>query len=329
MNSLFEQGRPKFGRFEQAPQQININEFVYSSAFGRQITGLEKKLRYKQFQFISINNQDVMIGLAVADLAWAGHAFFYCYDKRSNQVIEHSFIQPLAYNTIINNQQKGETFFSKNNFIIHIRRLANKRKILVKHDKKILLDVVLDLKNQQPLVLCTPTGATGWTYTQKMTNINLRGKALIAGELVDITEQGFKAAIDETCGMLRSETAWHWLSLSGKSAIGQDVGINLATGVNETASTENSLWLNGVLQELPPVLFEQTAEDEWHIYSLDKTVDLTAKTGWCRHESKNFFIVASQFSQWVSNISGSIQLGNQTIEINAQLGLVEQHYARW
>jgi hypothetical protein len=329
VNSLFEQGRPKYGRFEQAPQQININEFVYSSAFGRQITGLEKKLRYKQFQFISINNQDVMIGLAVADLAWAGHAFFYCYDKRSNQVIEHSFIQPLAYNTIINNQQKGETFFSKNNFIIHIRRLANKRKILVKQDKEILLDVVLDLKNQQPLVMCTPTGATGWTYTQKMTYINVRGKASIAGQFVDITDAGFKAALDETCGMLRMETAWHWLSLSGQSTNGSAVGINLATGVNETASTENSLWLNGALQELPPVLFEQTAEDEWRIYSLDKSVNLTAKTGWRRHESKNFFIVASQFSQWVSEISGTIQLCDESIEIQSQLGLVEQHFARW
>lgn len=329
VNSLFEQGRPKYGRFEQAPQQININDFVYASAFGRQITGLEKKLRYKQFQFISINNQDIMIGLAVADLAWAGHAFFYCYDKRNNQVIEHSFLQPLAYNTIINNQQKGETFFSKSDFIIHIRRLANKRKVLVKYKKQTLLDVVLDLKGQQPLVLCTPTGATGWTYTQKMTNVGLRGKVLLGDELTDITDQGFKAAIDETCGMLRTETAWHWLSLSGKSTSGQVVGVNLATGVNETASTENSLWLDGALHELAPVIFEQTSENEWRIYSLDKTVNLHAKTGWRRHESKNFFIIASQFSQWVSEIGGTIQLNGQTVEVSDQLGLVEQHYARW
>lgn len=329
MISLFEQGRPQYGRFEKAPQRIDIKEFQYQTAFGRPITGLEKKLRYKQFQFISLNNQDMMIGLAVADLAWAGFAFFYCYDKRDGIAQEYSFIQPLGYNTIINNQLKGETFFNKNNFIIHIRRIANKRKVLVKRGKQVLLDAVIDLKNQQPLVLCTPTGATGWTYTQKMTCLTAKGTALVNGNAVDLEQSGFRAAVDETCGMLRPETAWHWLSVSGKSKDGINVGINLATGVNETTATENSIWLNGVLYELPAVMFLQTADDEWRIYSHDKTVELRAKTGWCRHESRNLFIVASQFNQWVSEISGHVTVGGHVIDFPAQQGLLEQHYARW
>lgn len=327
--SLFEQGRPQFGRFDQAPQRIDIKDFQYVSAFGRPIMGLEKKLRYKQFQFISINNQDVMIGLAVADLAWAGYAFFYCYDKRDGIAQEFSFLQPLAYNTIINNQLKGETFFSKNDFVIHIRRLANKRKVLVKRGKQVLLDAVLDMKNQQPLVLCTPTGATGWTYTQKMTCLTVRGKALVNGMAVDLEQEGLRAALDETCGMLRPETAWHWLSLSGKTTTGINVGVNLATGVNETTATENSLWLNGVLHELPAVMFQQMSDDEWRVYSHDGSVELRAQTGWRRHESRNFFIVASQFSQWVSGISGHVVINDQKIEIPVQQGLLEQHYARW
>ena len=42
MSSLFEQGRPKYGRFESAPQSIDIKDFVYTSPFGRPITGVEK-----------------------------------------------------------------------------------------------------------------------------------------------------------------------------------------------------------------------------------------------------------------------------------------------
>lgn len=329
MSSLFEQGRPRYGRFDSAPQRIDIKDFMYTSAFGRQINGVEKKLRYKQFQFISINNQDVMISLAVADLAWVGYAFFYWYDKTTNSHAEFSFLQPLAYNTVLNNHQKGETFFNKNDFVIHIRRLASKRKILVKKGKQVLLDAVLDLKNQQPLALCTPTGATGWTFTQKMTTLPVRGHAVVNGQSINLEQGNFKAGIDDTCGMLRPETAWHWLSLSGTSADGRELGLNLATGVNETGATENSLWLNGILYELPAMTFERVSEQEWKITDAAKTVYLIAKTGWCRQEAKNFWIVASQFNQWISNITGSVNIGGELIQIESQLGLVEQHYAKW
>lgn len=329
MSSLFEQGRPKYGRFESAPQSIDIKDFVYTSPFGRPITGVEKKLRYKQFQFISLNNQQVMISLAVADLAWVGYAFFYWYDKATNSYEEFSFLQPLAYNTVLNNQQKGETFFNKHDFVIHIRRLANKRKVLVKKGKTILLDAVLDLKGQEPLALCTPTGATGWTYTQKMTTLPVRGQALVNGELIQLEQQAFRAGIDDTCGMLRNETAWRWLSLSGQTTLGQQVGLNLAAGVNETGATENSLWVDGKLYELSAMTFERTGEQEWHISDTGQTVNLYAKTGRCRHEAKNFLIVASHFNQWISEISGTISIGGQHIEISQQLGLVEQHYAKW
>lgn len=329
MSSLFEQGRPKFGRFESAPQRIDIKDFVYTSPFGRQINGVEKKLRYKQFQFISLNNQQMMISLAVADLAWVGYAFFYWYDKTTNTHQEFAFLQPLAYNTVLNNQQKGETFFNKHDFVIHIRRLANKRKVLVKKGKTILLDAVLDLKGQEPLALCTPTGATGWTYTQKMTTLPVKGQALVNGELIQLEQHDFRGGIDDTCGMLRNETAWRWLSLSGQSTQSQQLGLNLAAGVNETGATENSLWLDGKLIELPAMNFEQVGEQEWHIGDASQMVNLRAKTGWCRHEAKNFLIVASQFKQWISEISGTITVDGQQIEISQQLGLVEQHYAKW
>ena len=329
MKSLFEQGKPKYGRFECAPQYIDINHFEYLTPFKKSITGLKKQLNYKQFQFMSFNNNRYMIGLAVVDLGWVGHGFFYHFDKQTQKFCEFSYLQPFAKDTHVCSDQVGTTYFKKGKFLIQIKKQQSSRQILVQRGDKILLDVTVDQTAVEPLVLCTPTGVSGWTYTHKQTTLPVKGRVYIDKQPIDLAEHNFMAAIDDTCGMLRPETAWHWLSLSGVDSIGQRLGINLATGVNETFSTENSVWQNGKIAELPAVLFEQIDNNNWHIYSANGDIDLNVTTSWRRHEAKNYIVVASQFSQWVSEVSGKIKVNHQWIEIPAQAALLEEHYARW
>ena len=329
MKSLFQQGKPQYGRFEQVPQHININDFEYYSPFKKSITGLKKQLSFKQFQFMSFNNNRYMIGLAVVDLGWVGHGFFYHFDKQTQKFIEFSYLQPLAKDTHVCSHQVGETYFKKGKFSIQIKKQVGSRQVLVQRGNQVLLDATVDQTIIEPLVLCTPTGVSGWTYTHKQTTLPVKGRVCIGEQLIDLAEQQFMAAIDDTCGMLRPETAWHWLSLSGMDSKGQQLGINLATGVNETFSTENSVWQNGKVAELPAVLFEQKDENNWHVFSANGDIDLHVTTSWRRFESKNFIVVASQFSQWVSEVSGKIKVNNQWVDIPAQMALLEQHYARW
>lgn len=329
MKSLFEQGKPQYGRFEHAPQCIDIKNFNYSTPFKKNITGFTKKLHYKQFQFMSFNNSDYVIGLAIVDLGWVGHGFFYCYDLKNQKVFELSFLQAFAKDTYVCSHLIGTSYFKKGRFFIQIKKQLNGRQVLVKYGKQRLLDVWVEQTGIEPLALCTPTGVAGWTYTHKQTTLPVEGQVLISKNPINLKEHGFMAAIDDTCGMLRPETAWHWLSLSGVDSTGQQLGLNLATGVNETYSTENSIWQNGQISELPPVLFERTAKDQWRISSANGDIDLKVTTSWRRHEAKNFIVVASQFSQWVSEVSGRIKINGEWIEIPTQVALLEQHYARW
>lgn len=329
LKSLFALGQPRFGRLDSVPERIDIRQFKYKTPFSREITGWKKQLKYKQFQFISINNPDYMFGLAIVDLGWVGHGFFYCYEHQRKNIEELSFLQPAAYLTSVCSNEQGVSCFKKYNFLIQIEKTAQERKVLVKQGERILLDACIDTTTAAPLSLCTPTGATGWTYTQKRTTLAVTGLARTTGKLIDLHDQQFMAAIDDSCGMLRHETAWHWLSLSGYTQNGHKIGLNLATGVNETFATENTLWLNGQIFEMPPVFFKQITVNQWQVFSADGRIDLTVKTGWRRYESKNFMLVASQFSQWVSFISGKITDHQQTYEIKEQMALLEKHYAKW
>ncbi len=329
MKSLFEQGRPQYGRFERTPQCIDIKNFNYATPFKKTITGFRKQLHYKQFQFMSFNNSHYMIGLAIVDLGWVGHGFFYCYDLKKQKVAERSYLQAFAKDTHVCSHCVGTSYFKKGNFLIQIDKQLNGRQVLVQRGSQVLLKAWVDQETVEPLALCTPTGVSGWTYTHKQTTLPVRGNVLINKQPVDLKDQQFMAAIDDTCGMLRPETAWHWLSLSGVDTTGKRLGLNLATGVNETFSTENSIWQDGKISELPAVLFERTAKDQWRIFSASGDIDLNVSTTWRRHEAKNFIVVASQFSQWVSLVSGKIKINGEWVEIPAQVALLEQHYARW
>lgn len=52
------------------------------------------------------------------------------------------------------------------------------------------------------------------------------------------------------------------------------LGLNLASGVNESFGNENCLWVNGGLYPLSDVLFQHQDEGHWTIRSLDEKLNL-------------------------------------------------------
>ncbi len=338
---LIVNGQPRYGRFKSTPSVINVDDFELVSPFNKPLRGIQaavkRKLGFKSFQFIGINNQDVMIGLAVVNLGWVGNGFFYIYDKRTNKVQEISALQPLAYQTKIENPADlAHCLFEKGSFKIEIIRADQKRIVKVIQGNECLLDATIDISQVEPLALCNPTGAAGWTYTQKQTAEEVRGYYLHQGQRVEISpERGYLAATDDSCGFLSYRTSWHWLSVSATIASGQRVGLNFAMGVNQGFGTENALWIDGKIFEIPPVMFTLIESDQaknssiWHVYSADQSVDLRVETGWCRQESLNLGLVASHFNQWVSKVSGQVRCESQTIKFDGELGLLEKHFAKW
>jgi hypothetical protein len=334
-------GLPRYGRFKNAPSVINVNDFKFISPFNQPLTGikaaLKRKFGFKSFQFVSINNQDIMIGLAVVNLGWVGSGFFYIYDKKSNTTQEFSALQPLARHTTIEHPaDTALSIFQSGNFKIEITRANQKRIVKVTKAKQCLLDAIIDISQVEPLSLCNPTGATGWTYTQKQTAEDVYGYYLHQGHRVEISSKdGYLAATDDSCGFLSYHTSWHWLSVSAIISTGQRVGLNFAMGVNQGFGTENAIWINGKIFEVPPVMFILIEEDRvnnqstWQIYSADHSIDLNVETGWCRQESLNLAIVASHFNQWVSKVYGTVKCESHTIEFNGELGLLEKHFAKW
>ena len=185
----------------------------------------------------------------------------------------------------------------------------------------------------QPLVLCTPTGATGWTYTQKAAGLPLSGTIRCPLGTFDLAAEGVHAVTDFTAGYLRRETNWCWASISGRMPTGNTLGLNLSCGVNETRFTENCFWLDGRLEKVHSVAFEPPALPSgttWRITSNDGKVDLRFQPQWAFGEHLDLWLLASAFDQHFGRYDGLLHLGDGTrVEVRNLPGFLEKHYARW
>ena len=330
MDLIQANGQPHYGRFSELPKKIDYQAYQYKSPYGEVLSGWRKRLKYKKFKFCSIQHEHYTIGLAIADIAWAGHGFVYIYNHMTGEVQEWNAINLLSRNTVLDEQPLfNQSFFEKSPFQIEIQHVNGVRYIRVTKYGEIKLSARIFCAGTDPLSMCSPTGINGWTYTQKLTTLGCEGYFINkTGQTIQFHERTF-ASLDDTCGFLRPETAWFWLSCNFWDTENRRVGLNLASGVNESFGNENCLWINGVLYPLTDVLFQPEDDGSWSIRSLDHRLNLTVSTGWRRYENLNLRLVGSQFSQWQAKISGTIQQDDTEIILLNEYGLLEQHYAKW
>jgi len=331
MDLIQNNGQPRYGRFKDIPSSIDIQHYEYKTPYGKTLTGWRKRLKYKKFKFCGIQHDHYTIGIAIADIGWAGHGFFYIYNHQTDDILEWNSNTILGRNTLVDEQPiYSQSLFAKSPFEFEMQHANGVRYIMVKRHGEEQLKARIFCAGTEPLSLCSPNGINGWTYTQKKTTLAVEGFFINKQkQRVDFNETTL-AALDDTCGFLRPETAWFWLSSNFWDRQGNRIGLNLASGVNESFGNENCLWFNGHLCAVADVLFEKLDANIWLIHSLDERLNLTVETGWRRYENLNLRLVGSQFSQWQSRISGTIatEVGHN-IELNHEYGLLEQHYAKW
>jgi hypothetical protein len=324
MDLIQSNGQPQYGRFNAVPTRIDYQLFHYKTQKGIELIGWRKRLKYKKFKFCSIQHQHYTIGIAIADLAWAGYGLIYVYDHESGEILEWQGTTLLARNTQLDEQPLfNHSEFQKSLFELTIDHANGVRYIRVTKYGEIKLSARIFCAGTDPLSTCSPIADNGWLYTQKLTTLGCEGYFINKqGQMIQFDAKSF-ASLDDTCGFFQPDTAWYWLSANFWSQDQHRVGINLAAG--DYSNCENSIWLDGVLYPLNDVIFEKNQTQQWRVSSTDGHVDLTITPQWSRTEKVNFRFSGSQFQQWQSKISGYIRIQNRVIELNAEYALFEQH----
>ncbi|MFD2178325.1 DUF2804 domain-containing protein [Veronia pacifica] len=326
-----EVGTPIFGYFDDAVAAINIDTFNYKNVMDKPASRWAKHFHYKQFQFVSIVTERYVIGAAIADIRYLASGFAYVYDHEDAKYRHFEWLKPKSVGYRTEPSPYNSSAFIKsgvNKFEIDIAQ----GQWIVKLELPFLQGIVKLEREQDssPIALCNRTGYNGWTYTQKHNALSVDGELTIDGSNIELSSA--LASYDFSAGYMRRDTSWCWASASGKTA-GDTVGFNLANGVNETGLNENAFWINGERHLLGPVVFEfdrSELNSEWRIYSYDGRVNLKYRPKDYRKEKLNFWLLRSNFRQFVGSFAGYIiDTHGQQHVIDEITGLTEDHYARW
>lgn len=329
-------GQPAFGVFPEGVKELNYLDFDYRSPMDRKRSKLARRFGFNQFQFISFLSPELIVGLAIIDLKLVSNAFLYLYDPESGNFEEFSFLQPLATGTRIDPRPAdGTAVFRKggNAFSIQASSTPGVRRVNVHLKKGISIDATIDESTAyQPLAICTRAGYQGWVFTQKSAARVCNGSVRWKDREFDLKALNALAAVDWTGGFMRHETFWNWGSLSCRLRDGRRLGFNLAAGVNETGFSENALWLDDKLIKVDMVDFQfdrYQPDHAWAMRSADGIIDLHFEPQGKRCDKTNALIIASNFNQYFGRYHGEIHLPGETIHLEGEWGLAEDHYARW
>ncbi|WP_104036597.1 DUF2804 domain-containing protein [Vibrio jasicida] len=322
-------GLPQFGHLDAIPESLQLGSFQYLNEMDQPASNWRKRFDYKQFQFVSIVTEKYIIGVAIADIRYLASGFCYVFDTETHELVEQQWLKPLnmGYQTRPSSWNSQAYLandaiqFKIENGLWHIQLSTD------------LIQADLRLKPESeslPLMLCTPTAYSGWTYTQKHNVLAVQGEMSVKGQPQDLTNA--VAGYDFSAGYMRRETSWRWASINHHSE-GKRIGLNFAAGVNETGYCENVIWIDGERHLMPPVQFDFSRmhqEASWRIMSQDKRIDLIFKPKNQRSEKKNFWFLKSNFRQFVGYFSGYLIDGNGIKhELDEVMGLTEDHYAKW
>lgn len=322
-------GLPQFGHLASIPESLQLDAFQYLNEMDLPASSWRKRFDYKQFQFVSIVTEKYIIGVAIADIRYLASGFCYVFDTETHELVEQQWLKPLNMGYQTQPSSWNSQAYLAND-AIQFKVEHGLWHIQLSTD---LIQADLRLKPESeslPLMLCTPTAYSGWTYTQKHNALVVQGEMSVKGQPQDLINA--VAGYDFSAGYMRRETSWRWASINHHSE-NKRIGLNFAAGVNETGHCENVIWIDGERHLMPPVQFEFSRmhqEASWRITSQDKCIDLIFKPKNQRSEKKNFWFLKSNFRQFVGYFFGYVIDGNGIKhELEEVMGLTEDHYAKW
>jgi hypothetical protein len=328
MDLIQTNGQPRFGRFSIVPSMINIDRYEYRTEKGQSVTGWRKRLKYKKYKFCSIQHEDYIIGLTIADVSWAGYGAFYIYNYKTQETLHWSALNLLSRKTRLDEQPLfNHSYFHNSPFQIQVEHANGARYIQLTKFGEIQLSARIFCVGTQPLSLCKPNGENGWIYTQQLMTLNCEGFFIDkSGEIIQFQDHTF-VSLNDTCGFLKSDT--NWRRLSSSFLVDQHrIGFNLRLNDMDEQHNENCLWVNRQLYTLSDVHIEQLDSAQWHIYSLDHSIDIKVMLQGRHSEHLNLRWVNHQLEHWTAKISGKIKYNDQEILFENEKGIFEKQEAK-
>ncbi len=322
-------GSIDFGLYDVPVGRVNYLDYALETPLGLRVPTLLKKLKFNQFLFLGVVGPKFILGMAIVDLKFISNGFFYIFDRDNKEFTETKKLAPSTKNAYIEPYpDKVSGHFRSRGLTIE---MSNGK--ISARGKDIAFDAELNLKDINPLRVCSRAGYRGWTFKQGTTSLKLQGELTLKGESFEISSPSYMGLLDWTGGYMRRKTFWNWAAISSALPDGRSLGLNLSCGVNETSFTENMFLIDNKVTKVDTVNFVFDPRDlgkDWRISSYDGKVDLVFRPESQRSEMINALFIASRFTQMMGTFKGTLKTDDgETLKIDSCPGWAEDHFAKW
>ncbi|MEQ9517900.1 MAG: DUF2804 domain-containing protein [Parvibaculum sp.] len=340
MAVIDDNGRVVRGFFDQPVGLIDHTKVRLKSPLGKLLPVEAREAAFRHFQFMGAVSSRYALGCALSYSPLIKGAFLYLYDMEGREFLLETRLSVRKDGDVYDlarDPDEGCSLFVAGGSQIEMKasKLAGTKSLIARLADGVTIDLSFadSAPAFSPMRLCTQTGATGWTYAQKVAGVPAMGSISGPFGMFDFAKIGACAHHDYTSGFLRPETYWNWACFSARDDAGRLLGLNVSNGVNESGFSENCFWVDGRLVKTDLVLIEFDDEDldrPWRIRSGGGAVDLTFTPVGGYHAVGDGGIVASNFHQMFGHFDGVLQdpeLG--PLAVKRLGGFSETQYLRW
>ncbi|MBW2463583.1 MAG: DUF2804 domain-containing protein, partial [Deltaproteobacteria bacterium] len=270
-----------------------------------------RRLRLKEWQYVSLTTDDWYVAVGLVQAGYIGSVFVYVVDRsRADAAVEYRSLSPFGRAVhFAPSSVRGTTSWKSRDA---------KLSITANEGWDIDIDVPLGgdrlegrarIEPQGSLAMLHLLGPGRVGYTHKAAGCRASGRLALGARTIDL--DGGLGASDWTRSQANRVTTWKWASLSGFSADGSAVGLNLSAGVYDDDrghSVENAFFIDGEVRPLGGVRFGVPATPRttpWTIQSIDTDeVELEFQPAGAVEERMNFGVVRSDFLQPYGRFAG-------------------------
>jgi len=332
-------GNVIYGSFDE-PIQFNHEDFKLRNFFGKEVTGLRKKIAFNTFNYIAVTTDEFIAGFATVNLGYANNIFGYIHRYDTGEFFETNRILLPSKISFPGNPDMHDIEYKGRGADYHVRKSHKDGTLDIAclfGDKLAINGRFAYSLRDKPLRVVNPScgDPRRYTFTEKCPLFNPKNVSVIFnGEELINDKSRVTGIYDWSGGYLNRNTNWFWSAFAGTGNKKQHIGANFAALTNESYYSENAVWVDNHRSRIPRVIYdidmENPMDSDWKIFSEDGAIDLTFRPRGRRTQRLNAFFVKLDFRQMLGDFSGKItDEKGKPVTLKNVRGISEIHLSHW
>lgn len=299
----------------------------------------------KEWDFYEISNERYILLIMIADVSYGGTSSVILHDMETGEQFAASTTSLLTFGkygvTDKSGTECGTVSKHKKNYNLDIVTADGYKTITFrgksgKEDYSV--DIRMDmLENHESLTFAVPLKKNNpkkFYLDQKINCMPVTGTVKIGGREISFSPDDTFAILDWGRGAWPYHSTWYWCNGSTKLDSGDIFGFELGWGWDETACTENTIFINGKAEKLGKISLESKLpnrlnkkawlETEWALKSDDGRLNLTMTPTYDNYTNSRVIFIGNWCHQVFGKFNGTVKLENgETIQIKNMTAFCE------